>query len=122
MAYFGKGTKLEIGDNSGLGINCHVHPNTIIGRDVMMGPNLYMLNSNHLFNRTDITMIEQGTKSERSQVVIGDDVWIGRDVMILGSKIIKNGSIVGARCVLTKNFPEYSIIGGNPSILIRKRK
>ena len=35
---------------------------------------------------------------------------------------IKKGSIIGARCLLTKSFPEYSIIGGNPSKLIRSRK
>lgn len=69
-------------------------------------------------------MIDQGKKpvSERCQVVIEDDIWIGQDVMILGSKIIKTGTIIGARCVLTKNFPDYSIVGGNPSRLIRNRK
>lgn len=41
--------------------------------------------------------------------------------MILGSKIIADGSIIGARTLLTKNFPPYSIIGGNPSKLIRSR-
>ena len=124
MAWFGKGTGIELGDNSGIGINCHIHPNTKIGRDVMMGPNCYMLDSTHRFDRTDVSMLEQGLKTveERCQVVIEDDVWIGRDVMIMSSKTIKKGSIVGARTVLTKNFPEYSIIGGNPSRLLRSRR
>lgn len=87
-----------------------------------MGPNCYMLESLHKFDRTDITMIEQGFSNERAQVNIGNDVWIGRDVMIIGSKEIKDGTIIGARCVVTKSFPEYSIIGGNPSRLIRLRK
>ncbi|WP_233494486.1 hypothetical protein [Mesonia sp. K7] len=64
----------------------------------------------------------QGRKEMPDQVIIGNDVWIGRDVMIIGSKQIKTGTILGARCVLTKEFPEYSIIGGNPSKLIRSRK
>ena len=122
MAWFGTGRDLEIGDNSGIGIKAHILNNTLIGNDVMMGPNCYMLESAHLFDRTDVSMIEQGCKKERDRVVIGDDVWIGRDVMIIGSKEIKTGSIVAARCVLTKSFPEYSIIGGNPSKLIRSRK
>lgn len=121
-AWFGKGQDIEIGDNSGIGINAHILNNTKIGKNVMMGPNCYMLESTHLFDRTDISMIEQGIKSTRDQVVIGDDVWIGQDVMIIGSREIKTGSIVGARCVLVKSFPEYSIIGGNPSQLIRSRK
>ena len=121
-AWFGSGKDVEIGDNSGIGINCHILNNTIIGNDVMMGPNCYMLESLHKYDRTDITMIEQGFGTERSQVIIGDDVWIGRDVMIIGSKEIKKGTIVGARCLLTKSFPEYSVIGGNPSRLLKSRK
>lgn len=122
MAWFGTGKDIQIGDNSGIGINAKIHNNTIIGNNVMMGPNCYMLESTHLFDRTDITMIEQGIKKERDQVIIEDDVWIGRDVMIIGSRVIKEGSIIGARCVLTKSFPEHSIVGGNPSRLIRSRK
>lgn len=122
-AWFGRGGGVEIGDNSGIGINAHIYNNTIIGKNVMIGPNLYMLEKTHRFDRTDIPMIEQGfiTDTHRDQVIIGDDVWIGRDVMIIGSREIKTGSIVGARCVLTKSFPEYSIIGGNPARLIRSR-
>lgn len=121
-AYFGSGKDVEIGNNSGIGINCHILNNTKIGNDVMMGPNCYMLESLHKYDRTDVTMIEQGFSSERCKVIIGDDVWIGRDVMIIGSKEIKTGSIIGARCVLTKSFPEYSVVGGNPSKLLRMRK
>lgn len=120
-AWFGKGQDIEIGDNSGIGVNAHILNNTIIGKDVMIGPNLYMMESTHLFDRIDIPMMYQGRKKNRDQVIIGDDVWIGQDVMIVGSREIKTGSIVGARCVLTKSFPEYSIIGGNPSKLIRSR-
>ncbi len=121
-AWFASGKNVEIGNNSGIGVNCHILNNTKIGNDVMMGPNCYMLESLHKYDRTDITMIEQGFSTERCRVIIGDDVWIGRDVMIIGSKEIKTGSIVGARCVLTKSFPEYSVIGGNPSKLLRSRK
>lgn len=122
MAWFGKGNKLCIGDNSGIGKNAHILNNTIIGDNVMMAPNCYMLESLHEFSRTDIPMRWQGNKNKREQVIIGNDVWIGRDVMIIGSKHIQDGSILGARCVLTKEFPPYSIIGGNPSKLIRSRK
>lgn len=120
-AWFGSGSNIKIGDNSGIGINCRIHKNTVIGKNVMMGSNCYMLESTHLFDRTDIPMIDQGKKSNRDQVIVEDDVWIGREVMIIGSKTIKQGSIIGARCLLTKNYPEYSIIGGNPSRLIRSR-
>lgn len=123
-AWFGSGKDIEIGDYSGIGINAHIYNNTKIGKYVMMGPNCFMLEKTHRFERIDIPMMHQGSRTEyeRDQVIIGDDVWIGRDVMIIGSCEIKTGCIVGARCVLTKSFPEYSIIGGNPSKLIRSRK
>lgn len=122
-AWFGTGTDIEIGDYSGIGINAHIYNNTIIGKHVMMGPNCFMLEKTHKFDSIDTPMMFQGfrTEYERDQVIIGDDVWIGREVMIIGSREIKKGSIIGARCVLTKSFPEYSIIGGNPSKLIRSR-
>lgn len=122
-AWFGKGGGISIGDNSGIGYNAHILNNTIIGDNVMMGPNCYMLENTHNFSRTDIPMIQQGSRTSytRDQVIIGDDCWIGQDVLIIGSREIKTGSIVGARCVLTKSFPEYSIIGGNPPRLLRSR-
>lgn len=122
-AWFGTGVGVEIGDYSGIGINSHIYNNTIIGKHVMMGPNCYMLEKTHNFDKPDVPMMFQGfrTDFERDKVIIGDDVWIGRDVMIIGTREIKTGSIIGARCVLTKSFPEYSIIGGNPSKLIRSR-
>lgn len=120
-AWFGNGCNIVIGENSGIGKNCHIQNNTIIGENVMMGPNCYILESKHLFDDTKIPMINQGTSSRKCQVVIKDDVWIGRDVMIIGDKTIETGTIIGARTVLTKNFPAFSIVGGNPSILIRSR-
>ena len=119
-AYFGSGRNIQIGDNSGLGIRCHVPSNTQIGDNVMMGPNCHILAQNHRFDRTDIPMIKQGF-SAAPPTIIEDDVWIGRDVLMTPGRHIRQGSIVAAGCVLCKDFPEYSIIGGNPSKLIKSR-
>ena len=120
-AKFGSGRDIEIGDNSGIGVNANIPSNTKIGENVMIGPNYYILDSNHSFDRTDIPMMQQGN-TIRKQTIIGDDVWIGRNVTMTPGRIVKEGTIIGACCVLTKKIPEYSIIGGNPSKLIRSRK
>lgn len=120
-AHFGSGNEIEIGDNSGIGINADIPYNTKIGKNVMMGPNCYILSRNHAFSRLDIPMRLQGY-TESSEPIIGDDVWIGRDVLVLPGRVIASHSIIGARCVLTRNFPEWSIVGGNPGKLIRCRK
>lgn len=119
-AYFGSGFRLKIGDNSGIGINCHVPGNIEIGIDVMMGPECYFLSENHAFDKLNVPMIHQGG-TKQLDTIIEDDVWIGRQVIFTPGRTVKRGSIIAAGCVLSKNFDEYSIIGGNPSILIKKR-
>lgn len=119
-AVFGCGFDVELGDRSGIGINCHMPSDTIIGDYVNMGPEVYILGRNHAFDRTDIIMQKQGYTPSR-QTVIGDDVWIGRQVLMTPGRTVRRGTIIGAGCVLTKDFPEYSIVGGNPSKLIRSR-
>lgn len=120
-ASFGKGDKVRLGNNSGIGVNARIKRNTIIGNDVMMGPGFVVQESRHSFDRTDIPMSHQPVLPHQ-QVIIEDDVWIGADVMIIGNRTVSNGSILAARTVLVKNFPPYSIIGGNPSRLIKNRK
>lgn len=119
--HFGNGRSVSIGDNSGIGANCHIPCNIVIGDNVMMAPNCCILgNVNHRFDRTDIPMREQGVKYT-NRTIIGNDVWIGQNVLITPGRVIKDGCIIAAGTVLTKDFPAYSIIGGNPSVLIRRR-
>jgi maltose O-acetyltransferase len=120
-AFFASGTRLSIGDNSGLGVDCHVPADISIGENVMMGPNCHILGANHEFERTDVPMILQGFRAAE-KTVIEDDVWIGRNVMFTPGRRVGRGSIVAAGCVLTKDFPPFSIVGGNPSRIIRKRR
>ena len=119
-ANFGSGLDIELGDESGLGINCVIPSNTKIGKYVMMGPNCYILPHNHKFDRLDIPMYKQGM-SPKMQTIIEDDVWIGRDVVMTPGRTIQDGSIIAAGCILCKDFPKYAIVGGNPSKLIRLR-
>lgn len=119
-AYFGNGSKIEIGNHSGIGVNAVIPEDTIIGDHVMMGPNCYILSQNHAFSRIDIPIGKQGF-TPKKRTIINNDVWIGRDVLMTPGRIIGDGTIVAARCCLTKDFPPYSIVGGNPSRLIRSR-
>lgn len=120
-AVFGSGLDIEIGDYSGIGIKACIPSNTKIGNYVMMGPNCYILKRNHDFSSVDEPMAKQGYMPDLC-TVIEDDVWIGRDVTMTPGRHISRGSVIGACCLLCKDFPAYSVIGGNPSKLIRNRK
>lgn len=120
-AYFGDGSQIEIGDNSGIGINCQVCGPVKIGDNIMMGPEVIILTVSHKYDRLDIPMLEQGHK-EPEPVTIGDDVWIGTRAIILPGISIGKGAIVGAAAVVTKDVPEYAIVCGNPAKIIKSRK
>lgn len=57
----------------------------------------------------------------KGTVKIGNDVWIGYGVTILSGITIGDGAVIGARSLVVKNIPEYSIAGGVPAKIIRKR-
>lgn len=112
--------KVEIGDNSSIGVNCELVGKVIIGKNVMMGPEVVFYSINHEFKDKTKTIIEQGYQEERP-VIVEDDVWIGRRAIVLPGVTIKKGTVVGAGAVVTKTFPEYSVIAGNPAKVISNR-
>lgn len=57
----------------------------------------------------------------KGDIVIGNDVWIGYEAVILAGVTIGDGAIIGARAVVTKDIPPYTIVGGVPAKPIRKR-
>ena len=120
-AFFASGLDIEIGDYSGIGVNAHIPNGTIIGNYVMMGPNCFILDVNHNISDTTRPMCQQGM-TEKKITRIGNDVWIGRDVHMTLGRTVADGSIIAMGAVLTKDFPTYSIVGGNPAKLIRSRK
>lgn len=57
----------------------------------------------------------------RGDIVVGNDVWIGYETVVLSGVTIGDGAIIGTRAVVTKDVPPYTIIGGVPARPIRKR-
>lgn len=111
---------VSLGDYSGIGIRANLSGPVEIGNYVMMGPHCTVYTRNHRFERTDIPMQKQGN-TEHKKVVIGDDVWIGGHVIILPGVHVGKGAIIGAGAVVTKDVPDYAIVGGNPARIIRYR-
>jgi len=118
--FFGTGKDIEIDDNSGIGMESYVPDNICIGRHVIIGPHLYVLAKNHNYDRLDVPIGEQGYKLY-PPTVIEDNVWIGRNVSMTPGRHVKKGTIIGMNTLLTKDFPPYSIVGGNPGKLLKTR-
>ena len=57
----------------------------------------------------------------KGSIIIGNDVWIGFEAVILSGVTIGDGAIIGTRAVVTKDVPPYMIVGGIPAKSIRKR-
>lgn len=73
------------------------------------------------FGRGDIKFNEELKNSDGSYVKIGNDVWIGRKVLLKGGITIGDGAIIGMGSVVTKDVPPYAIVAGNPARIIRFR-
>lgn len=63
----------------------------------------------------------KGEMHKNKKVVIGNDVWLGRNVVITNGSRIGNGVIAGAGAVITKDIPDYAVVGGVPARIIRFR-
>lgn len=108
------------------GRSCQINQNAFIeeaeiGNYVMIAPNVTIISSSHNHDRLDIPMIFQGETTGK-KVIIGDDVWLGRNVLVMPGVKIGKGSIVAAGAVVTKDVPEYKIVGGVPARILKDRK
>lgn len=102
---------------------------TVVGRYCSISKGVKVLNANHPIKSVCLTPYfynkNLGFKVddvERSQLIIGNDVWIGYNSIIL-SKCTKigNGAIIGAGSIVTKDVPPYAIVAGNPAKILSYR-
>jgi acetyltransferase-like isoleucine patch superfamily enzyme len=115
-----KGAFIEIGDSANLnGVFVHAQKGVTIGKNTVIASGVSILDSNghevHSSNRTVLRDIPK-------PIIIGENVWIGINVVILKGTTIGNNSVVSAGSVVKGDFPENSIIAGNPAVVTGKVK
>lgn len=113
--------EVVVGPQSYVGHRCLMYGNAgiQIGRDALLANDVQLICGNHTFARRDVPIRAQPT--EGGPIVIGDDVWLGASVIVLGGVTVGRGSVVGAGAVVTRSLPPYSIARGVPAKVVGVR-
>jgi len=111
---------IKVGDYSELGTNSRIQAGAQLGRYVIMGPDVKIYCRNHIFEDCDTPIALQGKVTKTT--IVGDDVWIGANVVLVAGVNIGSHSVIAAGAVVTKDVPEYSVVGGNPAKVLRDRR
>ncbi|MBR3071935.1 MAG: acyltransferase [Fibrobacter sp.] len=104
-----KGAECVIGNNTSVNSNNMIacHEKIIIGNDVQLSPNVQIYDHDHDFrDRNGLSALRYKT----SPVIIGNNVWIGANAVILRGTKIGDNCVVGAGCVLKGEYPANSVI------------
>jgi acetyltransferase-like isoleucine patch superfamily enzyme len=118
---------IKIGYATTLGYNNVLGGDIIIGKYCQLGTDVALHATNHpmsfmsTYINSNLFNGELKQLKENNKIVIGNDVWIGHGVIIVGNVIVGNGAILAAGTVVTKDVLPYSIVGGVPARVIRKR-
>jgi len=111
------GDKISFGDRVYININCTLLDggNINFGDDVLVGPNVQILTVNH-----PTTAGERLKKTSLiSDVMIGNNVWIGAGAIVLPGIRVGNNSVIAAGAIVTKDVEESALVGGNPARVIK---
>lgn len=114
---------LVIGNRVSLNVNVLIDASlggTItIGDDVLMGPNVVLRASDHVFEDPHRPIRQQGHSG--GEIVIEDDVWLAASVVITAGVVIGRGAVVAAGAVVTKDVEPLSVVAGVPAKAIAVR-
>ena len=130
-AFIGRNTSLsckegsiEIGDFTNISANCSLLSETSIrlGRYCFLAGECYLVaGGNHPITDTSRPIMSQPSDA-KGGIEIGEDVWLGADVVVLDGVTIGRGSVVGAGAVVAAYLPEYSYAVGNRTLRLRDRR
>lgn len=118
---------LTYGGTITIGANCSINPYCIlyghggltIGNNVLIAGGTMVIPSNHCFTSKEVPIAHQGNTCKG--IIIEDDVWIGHACSILDGTTIGRGSIVAAGSVVNSDVPAFTIVGGVPAKVLKRR-
>lgn len=113
--------KIKLGNNVGIGPNCVIMSDIIIGNDVLIAPHAAFLS--RYTHRYDVvgTSMFQSPRGDRGEIVIEDDVWIGFGAIVMSGVRIGRGCVIAAGAVVLQDVPPYSILISDHNHVLRQR-
>lgn len=108
---------VTIGDNTRIGIHSTIIGPVCIGHHVNLAQGIVVTALNHQFGNTALRVDQQGISTK--PVVIGNDVWIGANSVILPGVTIGSHCVVAAGAVVTKDVPSNTVVGGIPAKVLK---
>ena len=120
VTLWGPGT-ISIGSHVEVGIGTTIYSSKsiIIGDNVSIAANCYIIDSNH--GTAAGKLIQEQTSVTKGEVVIGKDVWLGAGVTVLSGVHIGDGAVIGAGAVVNTDIPENAIAVGIPAKVVKYR-
>ena len=117
-----KNGDIIIDDRANIGFNCEIFSasRVRVGKDTLMAAYTYLVGGDHLYDRTDIPVLQQGRTARGIEV--GDGVWLGAHVVVTDGSTIGRDAIVGACAVVVGEIPEFAIAVGTPAKVLRDRR
>jgi acetyltransferase-like isoleucine patch superfamily enzyme len=117
-----KNGDIIVDDHANLGFNCEIFSasRVRIGKSVLMAAYTYLVGGDHLFDRVDIPVLEQGRTARG--IDVADNAWLGTHVVVADGSRIGRDAIIGAGAVVIGDIPEFSIAAGIPAKVIRDRR
>lgn len=117
-----KNGDIVIGDHANIGFNCEIFSasRVTVGKSILMAAYTYLVGGDHLYDRIDIPVLEQGRTARGIEV--GDGVWLGTHVVVTDGSTIGRDAIIGAGAVVVGAVPDYAIATGIPAKVQRDRR
>jgi acetyltransferase-like isoleucine patch superfamily enzyme len=117
-----KNGDIVIDDRANIGFNCEIFSasRVRVGKSILMAAYTYLVGGDHLYDRVDIPVLEQGRTARGIEV--DDHVWLGTHVVVTDGSRIGRDAIVGAGAVVVGEIPDFAIATGIPAKVIRDRR
>ena len=117
-----KNGNIHLEERANLGFNCEIFSggDVRVGKDVLFAAYVYLVGGDHIYDRTDVPVSQQGRTSQG--IVVGDGCWLGAHVVVADGIQIGQDAIVGAGAVVLKNIPDFYVAAGVPARPIKDRR